>query len=80
MTCHRTAPNYCTYGNPGLCYDHLSVKVIWDSVERAQELNQLTALQQVKSELPTLDTMLNGWLPETTQSVSHLTLCVTSRC
>jgi len=39
-----------------------SVFLHWDSVERAQEQNQLTMLRRVKYELPSLDALMVGWV------------------
>ena len=44
-------------------YLSLTITELWDSVTRAQEINQFTTPQQTRKHLPVLDDVIEQWIP-----------------
>jgi len=52
-------------------YENLTAVEIKASVSRAQEINYLAAVKQAHSDSPTLDALLESWLPEVKEELSQ---------
>lgn len=62
-------------------YLSLTITELWDSVTRAQEINQFTTPQQTRKHLPVLDDVIEQWIPvQYEESQMQKTWCCENCC